>query len=156
MRPFLLLLVPALAASTGCGTATTQITTFQCVPQGQTPPTDCAFVQAVARDPNGNPLGFLAVRVDSMVPAIGQAYVSGSTNTAGDGGFVLLVLRTNRFEQPHSPDTATIYIKGYAAADPPIGAQAVSRAAMVMRFSPLGETMTPTVGVAVFHPLPTP
>lgn len=156
MRPFLLLLASTMGSIAGCGTVATQSSTFQCVPQGQTPPTDCAFVQAVARDPGGNVLGFLAVRVDSMVPALGQAYVSGSTNTAGDGGFVLHVLRMNRFEQPDMPDTATVYVKGYATADPPLGAQATSRAAIVMRFSPLGETMTPTVGVAVFHPLPTP
>lgn len=156
MRPFLLLLVSGVASIAGCGTVATQSATFQCVAQGQPPPTDCAFVQAVAQDPSGNVLGFFAVRVDSMIPALGQAYVSGSTNTAGDGGFVLHVLRMNRFEQPDTPDTATVYVKGYATADPPLGAQAMSRAAILMRFSPLGETMTPTVGTAVFHPLPTP
>ncbi len=46
--------------------------------------------------------------------------------SAGDDCFTLPVFRMNRFQQP------------------------------VMRFSPLGETVIPTVVPAVFHPLPTP
>jgi hypothetical protein len=65
-------------------------------------------------------------RVDSVVPAMGQAYLSASTISAGDGCFTLLVFRMNRFQQP------------------------------VMRFPPLGETLIRTVVPAVFHPLPTP
>jgi len=145
-----------LALAIGCGTTATEITTFQCTAEAQPPPTDCAFVQAAARDPNGNPLGFLTVRVDSMVPSFGQLYLSGSTTSAGDGGFTVLVFRMSRFEQPHTPDTATVYVKAYASPNPAIGAQAISRAAIVMRFSPLGETVVPTVVPAVFHPLPTP
>jgi hypothetical protein len=94
--------------------------------------------------------------VDSVVSAIGQVYLSSSTTSAGDGGFVLLVFRIDRFEQPTTPDTATVYIKGYADPNPPIGAVPVSRAAVVMRFSPLGELVDPTVGIAVFHPVPAP
>lgn len=145
-----------LALALGCGTSATQVTTFQCTAQGQPPPTDCAFVQAAARDPDGNRLGFLPVRVDSIVPALGQAYLSASTTSAGDGGFTLLVFRMNRFQQPSAPDTATVYVKGYALPDPAIGTPAISRAAIVMRFSLLGETVFPTVVPAVFHPLPTP
>ena len=156
-RGFRLRLFPtALALIVGCDTTATQVTTLRCTAEGQPPPTDCAFVQAAARDPSGNPLGFLPVRVDSVVPSLGQAYLSGSTTSAGDGGFIILVFRMNRFQQPHSPDTATVYVKGYASPNPPIGASAISSAAIVMRFSPLGETVIPTVAPAVFHPITTP
>ena len=38
----------------GCGSTLTQVTTFQCVAEGQPPPSDCALLQVVARDPAGN------------------------------------------------------------------------------------------------------
>ena len=94
--------------------------------------------------------------MDSVVPGIGQVYLSSSANSAADGGFVLLVFRISRFEQPSTPDTATVYVNGYADPNPPLGAPAASRAAVVMRFSPLGELVTPTTGIAVFHPVPAP
>lgn len=149
-------LASASALILGCGSTLTQVTSFQCVAEGQPPPTDCAILQAVARDPDGNALGFLPVRVDSIIPSLGQAYLSASEVSAGDGGFVLLVFRMSRFQQPSIPDTATVYVKAYADLNPAIGAPAISRAAIVMRFSPLGETVTPTVGPAIFHPLPSP
>jgi len=147
-------LVPASGLLLGCGSTLTQVTIFQCVAEGQPPPTDCALLQAVARDPNGNALAFLPIRVDSIVPAVGQAYLSSPEVSAGDGGFVLLVFRMSRVQQPSLPDTATVYVKAYADPNPAIGAPAISRAAIVMRFSPLGDTVTPTVGPAIFHPLP--
>jgi hypothetical protein len=156
MRSHFSLLPPALVLILGCETTATQVTTFRCTAGGLPPPTDCAFVQAAARDPDGNPVGFLPVRVDSMVPTLGQAYLSGSTISAGDGGFTLLVFRMNRFQQPPTPDTTTVYVKGYASPDPAIGAPAISSAGIVMRFSPLGETVIPTVVPAVFHPIATP
>ena len=149
-------LAPASALILGCGSTLTQVTTFQCVAEGQPPPADCALLQVVARDPAGNALPFLPVRVDSVIPALGQAYLSTSEVSAGDGGFVLLVFRMSRFQQPSIPDTATVYVKAYADPDPAIGTPAISRAAVVMRFSPLGETVTPTVGPAIFHPLSSP
>lgn len=149
-------LAPAPALLLGCGSTLTQVTIVQCVAEGQPPPTDCALLQAVARGPDGNALAFLSVRVDSIVPSLGQAYLSTSEVSAGDGGFVLLVFRMSRFQQPSTPDTATVYVKAYAEPNPAIGAPAISRAAIVMRFSPLGETVTPTVGPAIFHPLPSP
>jgi len=156
MRSYSLLLAPALALIIGCGTTASEVTTFRCTAEGQPPPTDCALVLAAARDPSGNPFGFLPVRVDSMVPALGQVYLSASTTSAGDGGFTLLVFRMSRFQQPQSPDTVTVFVKGYASPDPAIGAPAISSAAIVMRFSPLGETVVPTVAPAVFHPIATP
>ena len=150
------LVILAAALAPGCGSTLSQTTTFECTTQAQPQPTDCALVQAVARDAAGNAIPFLPVRVDSVVSAIGQAYLSSSTTSAGDGGFVLLVFRINRFEQPSTPDTATVYIKGYADPNPPVGTAPVSRAAMVMRFSPVGELVDPTVGIAVFHPVPAP
>ena len=150
------LVILAAALAPGCGSTLSQTTTFECTTQAQPQPTDCALVQAVAQDPSGNAIPFLPVRVDSVVPTIGQVYLSSATTSAGDGGFVLLVFRQNRFEQPTVPDTATVYIKGYANPSPPLGAAPISRAAMVMRFSPLGDLVTPTVGIAVFHPVPAP
>jgi hypothetical protein len=91
-----------------------------------------------------------------VVSGVGQVYLSSSTTTAGDGGFVLLVFRISRFQQPTTPDTATVYINGYADPSPPIGTTPISRAAMVMRFAPVGDLVDPTVGVAVFHPVPAP
>src|SRR5688572_24816869 len=127
----LVILVAALAP--GCGSTLSQTTTFECTTQAQPQPTDCALVQAVARDPSGNAIPFLPVRVDSVIPAIGQVYLSSPNTSAGDGGFVLLVFRINRFEQPAVPDTATVYINGYANPSPPVGTTPISRAAMVMR-----------------------
>ena len=150
------LLAASLAVAPGCGSTLSQTTTFECTTQAQPQPTDCALVQAVAQDPSGNAIPFLPVRVDSVVPAIGQVYLSSATVSAADGGFVLLVFRINRFEQPAVPDTATVYIKGYANPSPPIGPAPISRAAMVMRFSPLGDLVDPTVGIVVFHPVPAP
>lgn len=146
----------ALAVAAGCGSTLSQTTTFECTAQAQPQPTDCALVQAVAQDPSGNAIPFLPVRVDSVVSGIGQAYLSSSTTSAADGGFVLLVFRINRFAQPTVPDTATVYIKGYANPSPPLGTAPISRAAMVMRFSPLGDLVDPTVGIVVFHPVPAP
>jgi|GEM_PF-1812206 len=154
LRFRLVILVAALAP--GCGSTLSQTTTFECTTQAQPQPTDCALVQAVARDPSGNAIPFLPVRVDSVVSGIGQVYLSSSTATAGDGGFVLLVFRINRFQQPTTPDTATVYINGYADPSPPIGTAPISRAAMVMRFAPVGDLVDPTVGIAVFHPVPAP
>ncbi|HJR34700.1 MAG TPA: hypothetical protein VJ817_07110 [Gemmatimonadales bacterium] len=150
------LLAASLVVAPGCGSTLSQTTTFECTTQAQPQPTDCALVQAVAQDPSGNAIPFLPVRVDSVVPAIGQVYLSSATVSAADGGFVLLVFRINRFEQPAVPDTATVYIKGYANPSPPIGTAPISRAAMVMRFFPLGGLVNPTVGIAVFHPVPAP
>jgi hypothetical protein len=152
----LVILASSLAVAPGCGSTLSQTTTFECTTQAQPQPTDCALVQAVAQDPSGNALPFLPVRVDSVIPAIGQVYLSSPTTSAGDGGFVLLVFRIDRFEQPAVPDTATVYIKGYANPSPPVGTAPISRAAMVMRFSPLGDRVNPTVGIAVFHPVPAP
>ena len=154
LRFRLVILVAALAP--GCGSTLSQTTTFECTTQAQPQPTDCALVQAVAQDPSGNAIPFLPVRVDSVASGIGQVYLSSSTTTAGDGGFVLLVFRINRFQQPTTPDTATVYIHGYANPSPPIGTAPISRAGMVMRFSPLGDLVDPTVGIAVFHPVPVP
>lgn len=151
---FRLVFLAALAP--GCGSTLSQTTTFECITQAQPQPTDCALVQAVARDPSGNAIPFLPVRVDSVVSGIGQVYLSSSTATAGDGGFVLLVFRISRFQQPTTPDTATVYINGYADPSPPIGTAPISRAAMVMRFAPVGDLVDPTVGIAVFHPVPAP
>ena len=156
MTPRFRLVMLALSLLSGCGSTLSQTTTFECTTQTQPQPTDCALVQAVAQDPSGNAIPFLPVRVDSVVPAIGQVYLSSATTSASDGGFVLLVFRHNRFEQPAVPDTATVYIKGYANPSPPPGTAPISRAAMVMRFSPLGDLVTPTVGIAVFHPVPAP
>ena len=152
----LVILAASLAVAPGCGSTLSQTTTFECTTQAQPQPTDCALVQAVARDPSGNAIPFFPVRVDSVIPSIGQVYLSSPTTSAGDGGFVLLVFRINRFEQPAVPDTATVYIKGYADPNPPPGTAPISRAAMVMRFSPLGDLVDPTVGIAVFHPVPAP
>lgn len=150
------LVILAATLAPGCGSTLTQTTTFECTTQAQPQPTDCALVQAVAQDAAGNAIPFLPVRVDSVVPAIGQAYLSFPSTSASDGGFVLLVFRINRFDQPATPDTATVYINGYADPNPPIGTPPVSRAAMVMRFSPLGELVTPSAGIVVFHPVPAP
>ena len=84
-------LASASALISGCGSTLTQVTIIQCVAEGQPPPTDCALLQAVARDPDGNALAFLPVRVDSIIPSLGQACLSTSEVSAGDGGFVLLV-----------------------------------------------------------------
>ena len=150
------LVILAASLASGCGSTLSQTTTFECTSQAQPQPTDCALVQAVARDPSGNAIPVLPVRVDSVVSGIGQIYLSSSTTSAADGGFVLLVFRINRFQQPTTPDTATVYIKGYANPSPPVGTAPVSRAAMVMRFSPLGGLVEPTVGIVVFHPVPAP
>ena len=150
MGRLLLAVVPLL----GCTSVATQSTTLVCELSGSFTATDCAVLQMAARDGNGNIAGFLPIRVDSVVPGIGQAYVSAATQTAGDGGFTLLVFRVSRFEQPDAPDTATVYVKGYAAANPPLGAAAVSRAAVRMRFVPIGDQVPPTTGVATFTPMP--
>jgi hypothetical protein len=154
LRSRLVILVAALVP--GCGSSLTQTTTFECVTEAQPQPSDCALVQAVARDPAGNAIPFLPVRVDSVVPAIGQVYLSSATASASDGGFVLLVFRINRVTQPATPDTATVYINGYTDPNPPTGTPPVSRAAMVMRFSPLGARVDPSTGIVVFHPVPAP
>ena len=152
----LVILAAFLAVTPGCGSTLTQTTTFECTTQAQPQPTDCALVQAVAHDAAGNAIPFLPVRVDSVVPAIGQAYLSSATTAASDGGFVLLVFRINRFEQPATPDTATVYINGYADPNPPAGTTPLSQAAMVMRFSPRGALVVPSTGIVVFHPVPAP
>ena len=156
MKPPVRLMILGAVLAVGCGSTLTQITTFECTAEAQPQPTDCALVQAVARDPSGNAHPFLPVRVDSVVPSIGQVYLSGSETTAGDGGFVLLVFRINRFAQPATPDTATVYINGYDDPNPPVGTPPTRHAAVVMRFSPLGGLVQPTVGIAVFHPVPAP
>ena len=156
MKPPVRLMILGAVLAVGCGSTLTQITTIECTAQAQPQPTDCALVQAVARDPAGNAHPFLPVRVDSVVPTIGQVYLSGSETTAGDGGFVLLVFRINRITQPATPDTATVYINGYDDPNPPVGTPPTRRAAVVMQFSPLGGLVQPTVGIAVFHPVPAP
>src|SRR5688500_4743051 len=150
----LVILVAALAP--GCGSTLSQTTTFECTTQAQPQPTDCALVQAVARDPSGNAIPFLPGRADSGVSGIGQGYLSSSTATACDGGCGLLVFRISRCQQPTTPDTATVYISGDADRSPPIGTAPISRAAMVMRFAPVGDLVDPTVGFAVFHSVPAP
>lgn len=138
----------------GCDSTLSQETSYRCVLEGSFEATDCALLLMVARDGAGNPLGFLPVRVDSVVPQIGFAYLSESGVTASDGGFTLQVFRVNRLEQPATPDVATVYVKGYAAVNPAIGTPAISRAAIMMRFAPIGDEVPPTTGVATFVPLP--
>lgn len=138
----------------GCGSTHIVEGTYRCVLEGTFEATDCAVLLVAARDAAGNPLGLLPVRVDSMVPSLGFAYLSESGLTAVDGGVILQVFRVNRFEQQTTPDTATVFVNGYADANPAIGATPISRAAVVMRFAPVGEVVPPTTGVATFLPLP--
>ena len=142
------LMLPAAVALAGCGTEATDITTLRCTAGGTPPPTDCAFLQMVARDGAGNVIPFATVKVDSVVTGIGVAYRSGSVATAGDGGFSLLVFRVNRFQQPAEPDTATVEVKLFDGTTP------VSRAAVRMRFSPLEEVLLITAGTATFTAYP--
>lgn len=144
MRASTVVLLGVLA---GCGTEATDITTFRCTAAGTPPPTDCALLQMVARDVTGNVIPFATVKVDSILPA-GIAYRSGSAPTAGDGGFTLLVFRVNRFQQPATPDTATVEVKVYEGTTP------VSRAAIRMFFSPLEQVLTTTTGTATFTAYP--
>ncbi|HEX7024436.1 MAG TPA: hypothetical protein VF187_06430 [Gemmatimonadales bacterium] len=138
----------SLVLAFGCGSEATGVTILRCTAGGTSPPTDCALVQAVARDATGNVLPFLDVKVDSVLGQLGYAYRSGTAVTAGDGGFTLLVFRINRFQQPATPDTATVEVKGYDGTTP------ISRAKLVMRFFPLGEVLTPTSGTASFVAYP--
>ena len=146
----ILTLLPLL----GCGSTLSQQTTYTCVLEGSFQATDCAVLLMVARDQAGIPLGFLPVRVDSMIPQLGFAYLSVSTTTASDGGFLLQVFRVNRFVQQATPDTATVYVNGYADPNPATGTPAISRAAIRMRFAPIGDEVPPTSGFATFVPLP--
>jgi hypothetical protein len=139
--------LPAALALAGCGTEATDLTTLRCTAGGTPPPTDCAFLQMVARDGTGNVIPFVTVKVDSVI-GLGVAYRSGSAPTAGDGGFSLLVFRVNRFQQPTVPDTATVEVKVYNGTTP------VSRAAVRMHFSPLEEVLLITAGTATFIAYP--
>ena len=150
MRRVLCALLPALA----CTSVATQTTTFICELNGSFTATDCAVLQMAARDGTGNIAGFLPIRVDSVVGGTGQHYISAPTLTAGDGGFTLLVFRVSRLEPPDAPDTATVYVKGYASQNPPLGATAISRASVRMRFVPIGDQVAPTTGTATFLPIP--
>ena len=138
----------------GCGSTYIVEGTYRCVLEGSFEATDCAVLLLAAKDAAGNALGFVPVRVDSMVPSLGFAYLSESAVTASDGGFILQVFRVNRFQQQATPDTATVYVKAYAEGNPAIGAPAIARAAVVMRFAPIGDVVPPTTGIATFVPLP--
>jgi hypothetical protein len=138
----------------GCGSTHIVEGTYRCVLEGSFEATDCAVLLVAARDAAGNPLGLLPIRVDSMIPSLGFAYLSESELTAVDGGFILQVFRVNRFEQQAMPDTATVYVNGYAETTPAIGATPIARAAVVMRFAPVGDAVPPTTGIATFLPLP--
>ena len=145
---YLRMMIPAALALAGCGTEATDLTVLRCTAGGTPPPTDCALLQMVARDGAGNVIPFATVKVDSVVTGLGIAYRSGSAPTAGDGGFSLLVFRVNRFQQPTTPDTATVEVKMFNGATP------VSRAAVRMHFSPLEEVLLITAGTATFTAYP--
>lgn len=143
-----------LALTLACGTENTVEASFKCVAGGSPPPTDCAFVQAIAQDGAGNRLGFLPVRVDSVITGTGTVYTSSSTTTAGDGGFTLLVFRIQRVQSPSVPDTATVRIRGYSDPNPVAGTTPSSLGVLQMKFSPLGAEVSPTNGIVVFTPIP--
>ena len=115
------------------------------------PPHACAIVRGRAVDRAGRPIVSLGVRVDSFVRERGYAYASDGAQTGPDGRFELTVLRINELTPPTSPDTATVEIKATPGRVPPPGVAAVARAAVYMRFAPLGARVEPTlVGDVVF------
>ncbi len=119
-------------------------------PLNEFPPTDCAIVRAIARDPEGRPLPGLTLGVDSFVPTVGYAYGSFPVvRSSSDGSFFMEVARVNRLVPRTTPDTASVEIKVYShagALDTPIAATLVR-----MWFAPLGQLVTPTVGDVVFQ-----
>ena len=121
---------------------------------GEFPPHACAVVRGRAVDRSGRPIPDLGVHVDSFVRERGYAYSSRGTQSGADGRFELTVLRINEFTTPTVPDTATIQIKAVPGAVPAPGSSAVARAAVRMRFAPMGSRVEPTMPQDVVFTLP--
>ncbi len=149
--------VVLVASSCNAGTDPDPIVEDRCPlePLNEFPPTDCAIVRGIARDPEGRPLPGLTLAVDSFVPTVGYAYISSSGlgvfyfRSLSDGGFAAFVKRVNRLVPRTTPDTASVEIKVYSHA----GALDTAIAATLVRmwFAPLGQLVTPTVGDVVFR-----
>ena len=121
-------------------------------PLNEFPPTDCAMVRGVARDPEGRPLPGLTLAVDSFVPTVGYAYGSFPViRSSSDGSFYMSVSRVNRLVPRTTPDTASVEIKIYDHPNVRAGDTAVTATLVRMWFAPLGQLVTPTVGDVVFR-----
>jgi len=137
----------------GCGRAADPLAAkdVRCPePQGEFPPTDCAVVVGTARDSSGRPLTFPAIRVDSAIPRGAYLYASSTVHPSPDGSFEIVVLRVSRLLPPGIPDTATVELKAFTQANPKAGDRPAAAAPVLMRFSPLGEVVRPSVAAAVF------
>ena len=121
---------------------------------GEFPPHACAVVRGRAVDRAGRPIPALGVHIDSFVRERGYAYSSRGTQTGVDGRFELTVLRINEFTTPSAPDTATIQIKAVPGVVPAPGSSAAARAAVRMRFAPMGSRVEPTLSRDVVFTLP--
>jgi predicted small lipoprotein YifL len=120
--------------------------------QSEFPPTDCAIVEGVAVNAQGNVLGGLPIMVDSAIASVGFAYTSasGSTTTDVSGRFRFVVFRVNRLKPRTVPDTATVEIKAYDQRAPRAGDIAIARAPVLMRFAELGAVVERTQVTARF------
>lgn len=137
-----LVLIGGLACGNGAGP---ELEAPCPAPQGEFPPTDCAYVEGRLSLSGGSPAAGRGVRVDSFVRSFGYAYVSDAVAADGEGRFQLLVFRINRFEAPTVPDVATISVRLYsdaAAARP--GAPPEASTAVPMSFAPMGAVVDTT------------
>ena len=121
---------------------------------GECPPHACAIVRGRAVGLDRRPISSLGVRVDAYVRERGYAYVSNGVQTGADGRFELTVLRINELTTPTIPDTATVEIKAVPDVVPPPGFAPVARAAVQMRFAPMGSRVEPTLAGDIVFLLP--
>jgi hypothetical protein len=128
---------------TGCGNDDLVVPCPQ--PNGEFPPTHCAFVQG-RLTAAGVPVSGVGLRVDQYVPSLGYTYASDAAATDAFGRFDLTVFRINQFQtEVQEPDTARVFVKLYSspeAAQP--GALAEDSMSVLMTFAPMGVPVDTT------------
>jgi hypothetical protein len=135
-----------LICITACGSGNDPAQATPCPdPNGEFPPTHCAYVQGRLTTA-GVPVTGIGLRVDDYRPPFGYAYVSDAAATDAQGRFELVVFRLNQFQPPTTePDTAHVIVKLYptsAAARP--GASAQDSTSVLMTFAPMGVPVDTT------------